>query len=79
MKHLILILLLFVSVGLFGQRTTTTDNLNAKTKVTIGNGTKTSGAALDMTGTDGGLLPPKLTSTQRDNLPAVEGLFVYLT
>jgi hypothetical protein len=82
MKHTqiyLLILFVFASLSLFGQRRTNTDYLEAKQSVVVGQGTKTTDAILDIISTDKGAILPRLTETQRDNLSDVAGLIVFNT
>jgi len=56
--------------------------LTASTYAQVGIGTATpdASAALDITSTTGGLLPPRMTTTQRDAIsPAATGLMIYQT
>lgn len=48
-------------------------------RVAIGSSTPTASAALDIQGTTGGLLLPRLTTAQRDALTASNGLVIYNT
>jgi hypothetical protein len=75
----LLILFVFASLSLFGQRRTNTDYLEAKESVVVGQGTKTTDAILDIISTDKGAILPRLTETQRDNLSDVAGLIVFNT
>jgi hypothetical protein len=82
MKHTqiyLLILFVFASISLFGQRRTNTDYLEAKQSVVVGQGTKTTDAILDIISTDKGAILPRMTETQRDNLSDVAGLIVFNT
>jgi hypothetical protein len=82
MKHTqiyLLILFVFASLSLFGQRRTNTDYLEAKESVVVGQGTKTTDAILDIISTDKGAILPRLTETQRDNLSDEAGLIIYNT
>jgi hypothetical protein len=48
-------------------------------KVGIRTNSIDSGAALEVDGTTGGILFPRLTTTERNNLSAVNGLMIYNT
>lgn len=47
--------------------------------LTLGGGAATANASLDMQGTDGALMPPRLTTSQRDALTPSAGMVVYNT
>ena len=48
-------------------------------KIGIGTATPNSSAALDITSTNGSLLLPRMTTTQRNSLTAAEGMMIYNT
>jgi hypothetical protein len=76
---LISLLLLFV-VGLSAQRTSVTDKLKVQQKALVGvSPAEQSAAILEITSTTQGVLFPRMTQTQRDNITAVAGLSIYNT
>jgi hypothetical protein len=55
--------------------------LSCRIQAQVGIGTQTpnNAAALDITSTSKGLLPPRMTETQRNAIAAVEGVMIYNT
>jgi hypothetical protein len=67
----------FIATNSGGSTTTPAICAQNDQKVGIGTNSVDSGATLEVDGTTGGILFPRLTTTQRDALTAVNGLVIY--
>jgi hypothetical protein len=67
------------AIASFENLTTTVLRVGIDGRVSIGTASPATSAALDITSTTGALIVPRMTTTQRDALTAVNGMIIYNT